>query len=79
MACRGHWRPAVSVFPLLIVLLLMALLAELVVAGPRAVRSVMRGEGFRVPPASARLLLLLVAVQIVLVVAWAVLLRGRPL
>jgi hypothetical protein len=69
----------VSVFPLLVVLLLMALIAELLVVGPRAVRSVMRNEGFRVPPASARVLLLLVAVQIVLVVAWVVLLRGRPL
>lgn len=66
-----------SVFPLLVVLLLMTLLAELVVVGPRLIRSAVRGEGFRVAPASARLLLALVAAQVVLVVAWALLLRGR--
>jgi hypothetical protein len=69
----------VSFFPLLVVLLLMALVAELVVVGPRLARSVVRGEGFRVSPASARVLLLLVLVQIALVLVWAVLLRGRPL
>jgi hypothetical protein len=69
----------VSVFPLLIVLLLMVLLAELLVIGPRAMRSAMRGEGLRISPASTRLLLVLVVVQVGLVVAWFVLLRGRPL
>jgi len=69
----------VSLFPLLIVVLLMALVAELLVVGPRLVRSAVRGQGLRFSPASARVLLLLVVVQVAVVVAWAVLLRGRSL
>lgn len=66
-----------SVFPLLVLLLLMALIAELVVVGPQAVRSIARGEGFHVKPASARALLVLVGLQIAIVLAWALLSRGR--
>lgn len=66
-----------SVFPFLIVLLLMTVVAELVVVGPRLVRSVVRGKGFRASTASARVLFVLVLAQTVLVVAWAVLMRGR--
>ena len=68
-----------SVFPLLLLLLLMALIAELIVVGPRVVRSVLRGEGLRISPASTRLLIVLVLVQLALVVTWFLLLRGRPL
>ncbi|HWH23516.1 MAG TPA: hypothetical protein VNW68_01345 [Candidatus Limnocylindria bacterium] len=67
-----------SFFPWLIVLLLMALIAELVVVGPRAIRAIRRGEGVRIEPASARLLLALVVIQVVLVIGWALLVRGRP-
>jgi hypothetical protein len=66
-----------SFFPWLIALLLMALIAELLIVGPRAVRSLMRGEGLHVEPASLRALLVLVVVQIVLVVAWAVYFRQQ--
>ena len=65
-----------SFFPWLILLLLMALLAELVIVGPRAVRSIVRGEGVRVTPGSARAVLLLVVLQIVLVVAWLLFFRS---
>ena len=65
-----------SLFPWLILLLLMALVAELVVVGPRALRSVVRGEGFRVAPASARVLLVLVLIQITLVAIWALVFKG---
>lgn len=64
-----------SFFPWLILLLLMALLAELVIVGPRALRSIMRGEGVRVAPGSAKAVLLLVVLQIVLVVAWLLFFR----
>lgn len=64
-----------SFFPWLIALLLMALVAELVVVGPRAVRSIVRGEGIRISPASARLLLVLVGLQITLVIGWAIFFR----
>ena len=62
-------------FPWLILLLLMALLAELVIVGPRAVRSIMRGEGVHVTPASAKAVLLLVLLQIGLVTAWLLFFR----
>ncbi|MDP8905558.1 MAG: hypothetical protein M3N29_09670 [Chloroflexota bacterium] len=65
-----------SLFPWLVVLLLMALVAELIVVGPRAILSAVRGEGFRVTPASARALLLLVGLQVAIVIGWA-LLVGR--
>lgn len=64
-----------SFFPWLILLLLMALLAELVIVGPRALRSIMRGEGVHVTPASAKAVLLLVVLQIGLVTAWLLFLR----
>ncbi len=67
-----------SVFPLLIVFLLMTLIAELVVIGPRALRSALRGEEVKIQAASARALLVLLSAQILLVVGWALLLRGRP-
>lgn len=64
-----------SFFPWLILLLLMALLAEIVIVGPRALRSIMRGEGVHVTPASAKAVLLLVVLQIGLVTAWLLFLR----
>jgi hypothetical protein len=66
-----------SIFPWLIVLLLMALIAELLIVGPRAVRSLARGAGLHVEPASLRMLLVLVVAQIVLVVAWAIFFRQQ--
>ncbi len=66
---------AVTIFPWLILLLLMALIAELIIVGPRAIRSLVRGEGLHFEPASLRALLALVVAQIVLVVVWAFLFR----
>jgi hypothetical protein len=68
----------VTLFPWLLVLLLMALIAELIIVGPRATRSLMRGEGMHFEPASLKMLLALVIVQIVLVVIWVLLLRQAP-
>jgi hypothetical protein len=64
-------------FPWLIVLLLMALIAELAIVGPRALRSIIRGEGIHVTPASARAVLLLVLLQLALVIGWLLFFRPR--
>lgn len=61
-----------TIFPWLLVLLLMALIAELVIVGPRAFRAIVRGERIQVTPASARAVLLLVLFQIGLVAAWLI-------
>jgi hypothetical protein len=67
-----------TIFPWLILLLLMTLIAELVIVGPRAVRSIMHGEAVRIEPVPARLLLLLVGGQILLVLGWALLFKQQP-
>ncbi|MDQ3937264.1 MAG: hypothetical protein M3253_01130 [Chloroflexota bacterium] len=59
-------------FPWLVLLLLMALVAELLIVGPRAIRLLLRGEPVQVRPASARAVLALIVLQLVLVVVWAV-------
>ena len=68
-----------SLFPWLIIVLLMVLIAELAIVGPRALRSIRRGEGFHVTPASARAVLLLVLVQIGLVIVWVALFKQAQL
>lgn len=66
-----------SLFPWLVVLLLMAVVAELVIVGPRAIRSMLRGEGMRVSPASVRALVVLIGLQLALVIGWALLVGTR--